>query len=95
MIIRIQGEGQYELTGDALAQLDEIDNSVLEAIDAGDEKGFKEALGSVLAHIRGNGRRLADTELKQSDIIVPPGDISLADARTLLADYPRELSEQQ
>lgn len=94
MIVRIQGEGQYELAGKDLQRLDKMDDAMLEAMEAEDEIAFRETLAAVLTHIRGNGRRLADTELRQSDLIIPPGDINLAQARALLADYPRELQER-
>jgi len=92
VIIRIATEGQYQLKGDALSKLDEIDNRLLDAIETGDEATFREALDAVLSLIRSEGQRLSDTELKESDLIVAPPDTTLEEARDLFAGYPRDLT---
>jgi hypothetical protein len=91
MIIRIATEGQYEVKGMALAKLDELDNEILAAIAAGKPTEFSQALEAVLAHIRAEGTRLPDSELKESDLILPPPDISFEEARELFANYPQDL----
>lgn len=91
MIIRISTEGQYELSGSALAHLDEEDNALLDAIEKGDEQAFQEHLSRVLEIIRTQGRRLDDRELRESDLVLPPPDTTLEEARHLFAGYPRDL----
>ncbi len=91
MIVRILTEGQYELRGEALAKLDEIDNRLLDALELGDAAAFREALREVISHIRGHGSRLPDTALKESDLVLPPDDTTLEEARSYFAEYPRQL----
>ncbi|HEX6971442.1 MAG TPA: hypothetical protein VF234_04425 [Limnochordia bacterium] len=91
MIIRILNEGQYRLKGVALEQLDALDDTMLDALEKGDEQGFRRAFDEVLALIRGQGARLADGELQESDLILPPADTTIDEARELFADYPRQL----
>ena len=90
MIVRISTEGQYELRGRLIAELDEADNDILRAVEAGDEKAFRAALERVLAIVR-RGRRLADHELVESDLILPAPDTTLAEAARLFAGYPESL----
>jgi len=94
VIVRIATEGQYELGGEALARLDEADNALLEAVEAGDEEAFRRELGRVLELVRQLGRRLGDGELRESDLILPPPDMTLAEARQLLSGYPRDLLDR-
>lgn len=91
MIIRISTEGQYELRGAALGRLDDMDDLVLDAIARSDAEAFEKSLAEVLSHVRSEGSRLPDTALCESDLILPPPDISLEEARALFADYPRDL----
>lgn len=91
MIIRIATEGQYELKGTALAQLDEMDDLILDAIAQNQPEAFATALTQVLNLIRGEGTRLPDASLQESDLILPPPDITFSEARELFADYPRDL----
>ncbi|WP_324717100.1 hypothetical protein U7230_02120 [Carboxydochorda subterranea] len=92
MIIRIATEGQYELTGQALAELDAADNAMLDAIQHADAQAFARHLANVLDIVRSRGRRLDDRELKESDLVLPPPDITLEEARDLFAGYPRDLA---
>jgi hypothetical protein len=80
MIVRIFSEGQYELPEAALAGLDELDEQVQAAVDAGDEQHFHDLYRRLLDHIRQGGARLASDDLRASDLIALPPDTSLAEA---------------
>ncbi len=80
MIVRIATEGQYELDGDS-GQLNELDNAAVAACDAGDEDRFHEVYAQLLAYVRSHGRPLAAEDLTQSDLILPPPDVTLEEAR--------------
>jgi PspA-Associated protein len=81
VIVRISGEGQYELADDRMDQLNELDNAVVASCDTGDETAFKQQFEALLELITSEGRRLDDDELVHSDVIVPPRDISLEEAK--------------
>jgi hypothetical protein len=91
MIIRIATEGQYELRGTALAELDNMDDSILSAIERNQAEQFEEALNRVIELIRSKGTRLPDASLHESDLILPPPDVSLEEAREMFTDYPQDL----
>lgn len=80
MIIRISEDGQYELDDAHHARLDELDNAVVAAVERDDEDGFHATFDELLRFIRSEGARLADDDLRPSDIIVPPADLTFVEA---------------
>lgn len=85
MIARLMGEGQFELPDEAAGRLNELDNAAVDALEAGDEETFRAKLEELAAAVRDAGRRLDDSDLSASDIVVPPTDLSLDEARELFA----------
>jgi len=85
VIIRLMGEGQYRVGDDAVASLNELDDEAVRALEAGEEERFRELLGRLAQRVRDTGERLDDADLAPSDLIVPPDDLSLAEARELFA----------
>ena len=81
MIVRIATEDQYRLADEHAARLNELDNQAVAAIDAGDEDRFHEVFESMLQLVRTDGDRLGDDEIAESDVILPPPDISFVEAR--------------
>jgi len=81
VIVRISGEGQYELADDRRDHLNELDNAVVASCDADDEAAFRQQFEALLELITSEGRELDDEELVESDVIVPPRDTSLAEAK--------------
>jgi hypothetical protein len=81
MIVRISNEGQYELNEQDGAELRELDNKAVELCEAGDEERFRATFAQMLSVVRSHGRPLPDDELLPSDVIVPPADVSFAEAR--------------
>jgi predicted PilT family ATPase len=80
MIVRISGEDQYRLDEDLHPRLNELDTAVVNAVDAGDEAGFKSSFAQLLNFVRSNGSIVDDEEIETSDLILPPDDITLAEA---------------
>ena len=80
MIVRIATEGQYELTESDAEVLNELDNQAVAACESGDEGQFREAYAELLRFVRENGGRVGDDRLEGSDVILPPPDVSLAEA---------------
>jgi hypothetical protein len=80
MIVRISGEDQYRLDDGLHDRLNQLDSAVLATIDTGDDAAFKAAFSDLLGFIRANGSRVGDEEIETSDLILPPDDITLAEA---------------
>ena len=81
MIVRIATEGQYELGEDSGAALHELDNRVVVACDTDDEEEFRAAFGRLLKLVRTEGKPVSDDQLVGSDVIFPPPDVSLEEAK--------------
>jgi PspA-Associated protein len=79
MIVRISGENQYRLGDADGARLNELERTVLAAVDSRDEAAFAAAYAAMLDHVRSSGERVADDEIETSDVILPPADSTLAE----------------
>ena len=55
MIVRIATEDQYELSDESRARLGELDNQVVEAVEAGDEPRFHDLWGKMVELVRRRG----------------------------------------
>ncbi len=81
MIVRIAGEGQFKLPDEDAERLNELDNRAVSAAEEGDETGFNELWSQMLELVASDGNRLDDDELVESDVILPPRDVSFDEAR--------------
>jgi hypothetical protein len=79
MIVRIATEGQYRMAEEQLPRLRELDAAVVAAAAAGDGQVFERRFADLLAFVR-SGELLDDEHLGPSDAILPPPDVSLAEA---------------
>jgi hypothetical protein len=61
--------------------LNELDNHAASACQAGDDEHFHDAFLGLIEFVRANGRRVPDDQLQPSDVIIPPPDSTLEDAR--------------
>ena len=83
MIVRISSEGQYNLPGSFIDQLNEVDNQLVEAVEAEDQGAFETLLKRMLDLVRENGTPVAVDELVESDLILPEPDLTLREAEEL------------
>jgi len=82
MIVRISGEDQYRLADERKDRLNELDNAVVAACEGGDEADYERSFAALLDFVRSSGERVGDDELESSDLILPPADLSFAEAGT-------------
>jgi hypothetical protein len=80
VIVRISGEGQYKLPDEDAGRLNELDNAAVAAAEAGDTGRFAELWNEMLELVERDGEAVADDELVESDVILPPRDISFEEA---------------
>lgn len=85
MIVRILGEGQYQLDDAAFEAVHSIDDRVQAAADADDAEAFAAALTELVDAIAATGEPLPADDLHPSDAIVPGHGTTLAEARELLS----------
>ncbi len=84
MIIRILGEGQWEVDAEALAELNSLDDAVEQAVADDDATRLRQSLTALLEEVRAAGTELAAGDLNDSDLILPAADATLAEVRELL-----------
>jgi hypothetical protein len=80
VIVRIATEGQYRLPDGDAERLNELDNAAVEAVEGGDEDRFHALFEEMLELVRRDGAPLAEDELEESDVILPPPDLSFVEA---------------
>jgi PspAA-like protein len=85
MIVRVLGEGQWRVDDSLRDRLNELDDEVAKAVDAGDEEALHRSLAALADAVRSAGEQLPPEDLSVSDAIVPPEDLSLDEARELLS----------
>jgi phage shock protein A len=87
-IVRIQGDDQYRLQQADRDQLDRFDADLVAAIGAGDEAAFRGKLHQVLEFVKNRGERLPSNQLTRSDVVLPSEDMTLAEAKAIMAGVP-------
>jgi hypothetical protein len=84
MIVRILGEGQFEVAEANLAKLEPLDATLFAAIEAGDEAAFGPALQELISSVRAHGTPLDPTTITPSHLTVPHEGATLSEVRELL-----------
>jgi hypothetical protein len=79
VIVRISGEGQFRIPDDQADRLNELDNRAVEVAAGKDEAQFQEVWNQILTLVE-SGDAVPDDELVESDVILPPRDISFEEA---------------
>ncbi|MBW8480826.1 PspA-associated protein PspAA [Actinomadura parmotrematis] len=86
MIVRIMGEGQYDVADDDLNALNTLDDELESAIGTGDETAFRAALHGLLEDVRRVGKPVAPDSLVPSELILPPVDADIDEVKNMLGD---------
>jgi hypothetical protein len=86
MIVRILNEGQWELSEEAVRDLNSLDDAVDKAVTSADQGQLASALQALLSRVRSTGTVVPDDELRDSDLILPDADSTVEDVRALLSD---------
>jgi hypothetical protein len=80
VIVRIATEGQFEIPEDAGEELNRLDNETVSAVEAGDEARINDTFAKMIALVRERGSLLSSDDLRGSMVILPPPDLTLAEA---------------
>ena len=83
MIVRILTEGQFNLPGAFIDELNELDNKLVEVVEQDDQENFGPALEALLDLVRKHGTPVPVDELVESDLVLPEPDITLKEAEEL------------
>ena len=86
MIVRIMGEGQWDVPDEHLDALNALDEALERAVETSDERTFHAEMTALLDAVRQQGDRVDDDSLEESDLVLPPSDATLEEVRALLGD---------
>lgn len=84
MIVRILSEGQYRLDDAGFAYINLLDEKLSQSIQADDVGAYEAVLAEVVGFVRSGTRVEADTT-SESDLVLPPADTTLSEAKRLLS----------
>jgi len=82
VIVRIATEGQFELSDECAEKLNGLDNDAVRAVEANDDLAFKDRFRQMLDLIRAEGTPVGGDDLAESEVILPPPDTTIAEARS-------------
>ena len=83
MIVRILTEGQYNLPGAYIDDLNAIDNELVDVVADENEEAFAAVLKKMLDLVREKGEPVPIDELVESDLVLPEPDITLLEAEEM------------
>ncbi|WP_371496668.1 hypothetical protein OG871_11815 [Kitasatospora sp. NBC_00374] len=86
MIMRVMGEGQFQVGDSHLNRLNRLDDELLTALESGDEAGFRSALARLLDAVKEFGIPVPDDSLEPSDLILPDAEATIEEVRAMLRD---------
>jgi hypothetical protein len=87
MIVRILGEGQFRMDDKLLDNLNKIDNEIVNHVSKGNQAEFQKDLAKFISTIRKEGEPLDPIEIIPSDIIIPPTDLSMEEAKRVFSGH--------
>jgi hypothetical protein len=86
MIVRILGEGRYDVPDADLPAVEQLDAQLTDALDGNDDVAFESTLSDLVGEIRHTGTLLPADDLQTSGLVVPHQGSTLAEVRALLAE---------
>jgi hypothetical protein len=86
MIVRLVGEGQYEIEDSLMERLNALDRQAMDALSQDDEPSLDRYLDEMGKLVREQGTRLPEDALSPSDAVIPPSDLTLEETRKLVSE---------
>ncbi len=84
MIVRISGEGQFNLPETVIQDLRELDNRISQTLAVADGAKLQELLNKMHELVLSRGVPLPPDEFVESDLILPDPDLTLEEATEIL-----------
>jgi hypothetical protein len=86
VIVRIMGEGRYDVPDADMPAVEQADGALVDALDRGDTDAFATALADLISVVRHTGKLLPADDVGPSEQAVPHEGSTLAEVQALLAD---------
>jgi hypothetical protein len=86
MVVRILGEGRYDVPYADIPAIEQLDAQLADALERGDETEFATTLSDLIGQVRHTGTLVAPDDLRTSSLAVPHEGSTLAEVKSLLAE---------
>ena len=86
MIVRILGEGRFDVPEADLPAIEQLDGQLVDAMERGDEAEFSGTLVDLIGEVRHSGTLLPADDLRTSELVVPHEGSTLKEVQALLAE---------
>jgi hypothetical protein len=86
VIVRIMGEGRYDVPDADMPAVEQADGALVEALDGGDGAAFATALADLISVVRHTGKLLPADDVGPSEQAVPHEGSTLAEVKALLTE---------
>ena len=83
MIVRIMGEGQFQVSSTILDELNELDNKIVDEVAKDNEERLRALLTEMISIVKREATPLDPEEIVESNVIIPPEDLSLDEAKKI------------
>lgn len=84
MIVRISTEGQYRISAKVLDKLNKLDDHLVTIVATNNKAEFHRLFADIIELVRREGQAVPVEELVPSDVVLPPPDTELHEARRLI-----------
>jgi len=86
MIVRILGEGRFDVPEADMPAIEQLDAQLTDALDRDDEAEFTSTLADLLGEVRHCGTPLPADDLQTSGLVVPHPGSTLSEVKGLLTE---------
>jgi len=86
MVVRILGEGRYDVPDADIPAIEQLDAQLADALERGDEIEFATTLADLIGQVRHTGTLVAPDDLRTSSLAVPHEGSTLGEVQSLLAE---------
>lgn len=86
MIVRILGEGRFDVPEADMPAVEQLDAQLTDALDRNDEAEFDSTLADLVGQVRHTGALLGADDLQTSGLVVPHPGSTLAEVKELLSE---------
>jgi hypothetical protein len=86
MIVRILGEGRFDVPEADMPAIEQLDAELTDAVDRNDAAAFDSALSDLLTEVRHTGTPVPPDDLQTSGLVVPHPGSTLSEVKELLTE---------
>lgn len=77
------GLGQYRIEEKYLEEMNRIDNRLVDLVQQEDHDEFQKNYKMLIEYVKKHGTPVPDGEIVESDVIIPPDDLTLEEAQNI------------